>query len=131
MKKGSGSALISLLILAGLSFAGAQDTSPPSCLQDGDTISRPGENHVKPPQLVSRAGDAAHAHDKNSRVQLSLELVLNSEGRICETRILRASDAGIAKRVADNVRNSFKFKPATLDGKPVAVRFVMNFDLHD
>ena len=104
------------------------ETAEQPCLAAGETVYHPGEDHVKPPELHrERLGpDNKGRIRPNSRV--SLELTVNSIGNICEVRALKAPSREEAQAVAEYVADNFRFKPATRRGKPVAVRFQVQFD---
>jgi Gram-negative bacterial TonB protein C-terminal len=122
--------IISVLLFAA-SLTTAQEGNPTKsepCVAPGETIYQPGTDHVKPPQLVAQQKKGSASAP--SRTQVDLELLLNSQGAVCEVRIVRTSSVEVAKTVADNVAHNFKFKPATRYKKPVAVKMLMHFDLH-
>jgi hypothetical protein len=52
----------------------------------------------------------------------------NSEGRVCEARVLNATDRLSATKTANFILEHWKFRPAMRQGKAVAVRFTMNFN---
>ena len=116
------------------SLAAAQEGNSPKhepCFAPGETIYEPGIDHVKPPELLQqqRKGSAPDP----SRRQVTLQLLLNSQGVVCEVRILRmtSAKAEAAKQLANNVAQNSKFKPATRYNKPVAVKMLMNFNLEE
>lgn len=113
------------------SFVAAQEGNPPKpepCVAAGETIYQPGIDHVEPPELIpqKKKGSALGP----SRTQVTLQVLLNSQGIVCDVRISRTTDAEAAKTIANDVAQNFKFKPATRYKKPVAVKMTMNFDLH-
>jgi TonB family protein len=60
---------------------------------------------------------------------MSLELLINVEGRVCETRVVNASDRLAAQKTAKFITEHWTFKPATEQGNAVAVRFTMRFNM--
>jgi Gram-negative bacterial TonB protein C-terminal len=124
--------MIFSILLFAASLAAAQEGNPPKsepCVAPGETIYQPGIDHVKPPELIPE-------HKKGnepspSRRQVTLEVLLNSQGAVCEVHIMRTSNVENAKKVADDVAQNFKFKPATRYNKAVAVKMLMNFNLHE
>jgi len=58
-----------------------------------------------------------------------LEIVVNSEGRLCQVHLRKASDNAAGMQLATYIAEHWKFKPATLDGKAVAVKIIVNFNL--
>jgi hypothetical protein len=112
---------------SGLAQNGAQSTEQP-CIAKDETIYTPGEDHVKLPALRrERIGP-----DNKGRIRpnshVALELTVNASGDICEVRALKAPSREEATAVAEYVADSFRFKPATRNGKPVAVRFQVLFN---
>jgi hypothetical protein len=108
--------------------ASAQSSDVP-CIEKGETVYRPGEQKVVPPQLQQ---DHADDSSKKVKVHAQLELLLSSEGRICEIHILHSDNRDAAQSIQDFVGKHWHFKPATRNGEPVAVRMQINFNLgHD
>jgi hypothetical protein len=58
---------------------------------------------------------------------LTLEVLVNSEGRVCTVRVLSADDPSHAQEFAAYIMTHCTFKPATRRGKPVAVKFPISF----
>jgi len=58
-----------------------------------------------------------------------LEIVVNSEGRLCEVHLRKASDNAAGMQLATYIAGHWKFKPATLDGRAVSVKIIVNFNL--
>jgi hypothetical protein len=116
-----------LLIFALLvTVALAQDPKPSAmpCVADSETVYAPGERGIKPPQpLPSNKAKGA----PEVQGQMSFELLVNSEGSVCEVKILQSKDRLSAYKVAKYIEDDWKFEPATKEGKPVAVRFRVNF----
>jgi hypothetical protein len=100
------------------------------CIAKGETVYRPGEQKVVPPKLQQdREEDDS---SKKFKVRAQLELIVNSQGRICEIHILRSDNRDATKSIEEFVGKHWHFKPATRDGEPVAVRMQVNFNLgHD
>jgi hypothetical protein len=105
----------------------AQENQPPvkpPCIAADEPIYRPGVDGVKPPQPQPDK-NAKGAPDM--RGPFSVELLVNSEGHICEARVLNAKDPLPAAKAASYISEHWTFKPATREGKPVAVKFMINF----
>jgi len=122
------------LFLFAASLAAAQEGNPPKpepCLAPGETIYEPGVDHVKPPELIQQQRKGSSPDP--SRRQVTLQLLLNSHGVVCEVRILRMTNVKVeaAKKLANNVAENSKFKPAVRYNKPVAVKMLMNFNLEE
>lgn len=115
-----------LIALPCLSHLFAQE-SPRSnntpCIASSEAVYRPGVEGVKPPQPQPNKKDKTAP---DLRGPLSLELLVNSEGRVCDARVLTAKDRLSAEKAAKYISENWTFKPATKEGKPVAVKFTMN-----
>jgi len=104
-----------------------QSREKPPCVAAGEPIYRPGENGVKPPQplLPDKSAKSAPA----VRGPLSVELLVNSDGHVCGVRVLSAKDPSAARAFTEYISEHWTFKPATRQGKPVAVKFRLNWNL--
>jgi hypothetical protein len=117
-----------LLAIMIYSFAVAaqenQTATKPLCVAADEHIYTAGVDGVKPPQ-PQQAKNATDAPDM--RGPFSLELVVNSEGRVCDARVLNAKDQLSAKKAAEYISEHWTFKPATRQGKSVAVKLTLNW----
>jgi Gram-negative bacterial TonB protein C-terminal len=95
-----------------------------SCIAPDEYIYRPGTDGVTPPQTQPSKKDKG---GPDLRSPFSLEVLINSEGHVCDTRVLSAKDSLSAEKAAKYISEHWTFKPATKQGKPVAVRFIINF----
>ena len=107
-------------------FAAAQEQSAPSgeCIAREEPIYHAEKDKVKPPKLETKQEEQS---PPQIRGNTWLELLVNSEGRLCEVHILKTTDHDAAVQIAAYVAKHWKFKPAIHDGKPVAVVFRSNF----
>ena len=122
-------AWIAVAVVTSCSALG-QDAPKPAeepCIAKDETIYRPGEDHVKPPQIRQERKGPDNKGEIRPNSRVSLELIVNSSGDICEVRALNAPSREEARVVAEYVADNFRFKPATRNGKPVAVRFQVLF----
>ncbi|HEX3322694.1 MAG TPA: energy transducer TonB [Terriglobales bacterium] len=106
----------------------AQDSKPaekPSCIATTETVYQPGKDGVQPPQPPS---PLKSKNVPTVRGPVSLELLINSEGRPCEVHVVSARDTSNAAALAEYISEHWTFKPATRKGKAVAVRFLMNWN---
>lgn len=101
-------------------------TSKPSCIAADEPIYRIGRD-VKPPQPHPDKNEKSELDIRGS-ISMTLVLLVNSEGRICEVRIVNAVDRLSAQKAANFMLEHLAFKPATRQGKPVAVRFSLTID---
>lgn len=78
--------------------------------------------NVVPPELVH--GPQPRCPSSARRARLSgvviLEVVVDRDGRVADSRVLREPGLGTGE-AALTVVDSWRFRPATLDGRPVAV----------
>lgn len=118
--------LAPLAILTCLSMLSAQENPTSAnapCIAPDAIVYLPGPGDgVKPPLPDSRAKGAR----LSLRSSVSLEVLLNSEGRVCNVRVLSANDKLSAEKARRDIFKNWRFKPATKDGKPVAVKLTIN-----
>ena len=105
----------------------AQETptsTKPPCIQAGESVYQPGSDGVHPPQPTPNQNDKTAP---DIRGPFSIELLVNSAGRVCDARVLNAKDRLSAEKAAQYISEHWTFRPGTRQGKPVAVKFVMNW----
>ena len=102
--------------------------APPSAKRVGD------DPNMKPPVAMTRVEPVYPAEAKANRISgiVILELVIKEDGTVGEARVLKPLPYGLDQAAVDAVRQ-WQFKPATIDGKPVAVVFniTINFKLDE
>ena len=122
-------AIFVVLTVAVFSTLSAPHQSPvpasPPCIAADEPVYSPGTDGVVPPQL-QQDKNAKNASDLKGT--FSLELVVSSEGRVCQVRVLTATDKASARKAPEYIAQHWKFKPAVRQGKPVAVKFTANFN---
>ena len=101
-----------------------QPAASQECVARGEPIYHAEKDKVKPPKLETKQEEQS---PPQIRGNTWLELLVNSEGRLCEVHILKTTDHDDALQIAAYVAKHWKFKPAIHDGKPVAVFFRSNF----
>jgi protein TonB len=81
---------------------------------------------VTPPQVVSRASPEYTEAARRARVNgiVILEAVVDKQGDVVRTRVLKGLPMGLDQAAVDAV-TQWKFSPATRNGKPVAVYFIL------
>jgi hypothetical protein len=124
--------ILVLTLLLARCLAGAQESNlakSEPCVAPGEKIYQPGIDHVKPPEFMSVPKKVSEP--PSTRRQVTLEVLLNSHGTICEVHIMRSTNVENSRKVAENVAQNSKFNPATRYGKPVAIKFLMNFNLKE
>ena len=122
------SAFVALLgVLTCLTPVAAQENPPSAistCLAVNERVYQPGADGVKPPQPQPSAMDKTAP---NIRGPFSIELLVNSEGRVCRGRVLNAKDQFAAEKAAKYILEHWTFKPAMKQGNAVAVKFTTIF----
>jgi hypothetical protein len=84
----------------------------------------PGKGQVKAPKLETSQAEQVPLQMKGITW---LELLVNSEGRLCEVHVVKTTDHDSAAQIATYVSKHWRFKPAIRDGKPVSVIVLSNF----
>ena len=104
----------------------SQESSPPSkppCIAADEAVYNMGGD-VKPAQpQPDRKANAPEI-----RGSMIVEVLVNAEGQVCDAKVKTSTDRLSAEKTAKFIREHWTFKPATKDGKPVAVRFTMTFN---
>jgi TonB family protein len=121
-------AALCLIALACLAHLFAQENPTANnipCISSSEAVYKPGVDGVKPPQPQPSKRDRTAP---DLRGPASLELLVNSEGSVCNARVLTAKDKLSAQKSAKYISENWTFKPAMKQGKPVAVKFTMNFN---
>jgi TonB family protein len=87
---------------------------------------------IEPPRLISRVQPKYPEGARLARVQgvVILEAVIDARGEVMNLRVLKGLPLGLDAAAVEAVKQ-WKFAPATLHGKPVAVYYVLtvNFKL--
>jgi TonB family protein len=123
----SGTLVLLIVLLSSVIPVAAQQNpegSKSSCVAADEPIYGVGGD-VKPPEPHP---DKNARNPPDIRGSMSLELLVNSEGRVCEARVLNATDRLSATKTANFILEHWRFRPAMRQGKAVAVRFTMNFN---
>ncbi len=106
-----------------LNAQSAETTKP--CIAADETIYAPGVDGVTPPQPLKPATEKSKEAPKIRGFQ-SFEMVVNSEGRVCNVKIVYTTNQESTKKLAWYIAENWVFKPAERNGKPVAVRLQLN-----
>jgi TonB family protein len=90
---------------------------------------------VTPPELLSRGTGPAYTEEaRRARVQgvVIVEVIIDERGAVTSARVLKGLPMGLDAKALEMVR-TWRYKPATFEGKPVAVylNLTVNFALED
>lgn len=123
-------AIATILLFLGSGVAAAPVQDPPPAagapLRVDGAVTRPEKISGEPPVYTEEA--------RRARVQGTVitEAIIDERGDVVNVRVLKGLPMGLDQAAADAVR-TWKFKPATLEGKPVKVYYVLtvNFKVDD
>ena len=89
----------------------------------GGSVTRPEKISGDPPQYTEMA--------RKARIMgvVIVEVVIDEEGNVTQPRVLKGLPMGLDKAAVDAVQ-TWKFKPSTLDGKPVPVYYILTVNFH-
>jgi TonB family protein len=107
-------------------FAQQGQSETTACVAADERIYEPGVGGVKPPEIQK---DEDWKHTPGADGPFSVELLLNSDGRVCRARLLAAKNRAAAAKSAQYISERWKFKPAIRQGKSVAVTIRINFNI--
>jgi protein TonB len=112
-------------------FADIPDAPPgPGAFGSGSALEIGGD--IVPPVKVLSPQPGYTEEARQARVQgvVILQAIIDTVGNVTEVRVLKGLPEGLAESAVTTVR-TWKFKPATLEGKPVPVyyNFTINFSL--
>lgn len=81
---------------------------------------------VQPPKVLRRVDPVypSSMHDMEIQGIGIFEVVLNEQGRVCSIRVLRGLLPKIDQAIVEAIRQ-WTFRPASRNGKPVAVAYVV------
>jgi len=113
--------LLLLVALGGCASDGAGQTPLPASYDAIPLFEAGGP--ITAPRVVSRVAPATprEFRDKHSAATATIEAVVDESGRVVDVRFMEGHPEW-AQHLMQAVRR-WRFEPATLDGKPVAVRF--------
>lgn len=115
-----------VLVVAGVVGQTNPQSAARPCVAKDEVVHKAGESKLKPPKLDIYP---AEQMPENIKGQFAFGVLVNSEGRVCDVQVLKASDKTAGARAAKHIADHWKFKPGSLDGKAVAVDIIVNFDL--
>lgn len=115
----AGMIMISILLLGSTGFAAtAAERAEIPRFEPGLGISEPMAMELVHPTFTEEALAAG------VRGAMVLDLVIGADGAVVEAKPLRNLAHGMTERTVEAV-SAWRFKPATRDGKPLAVRYKM------
>lgn len=89
---------------------------------------------ISPPTRLESPPPEYPEEAREEKVQgvVVLEVVIDSAGHVADTQVIRDAPAGLTEAAVEAVRQ-WQFEPARLDGRPVAVQYVLTikFSLDD
>ncbi|HKO56569.1 MAG TPA: TonB family protein [Thermoanaerobaculia bacterium] len=109
------------LILAGCASAPTNPAVP--TVDSGELVAAP--------EAVSRANPAYPDVDRRAKVEgdVEVEVVIDEQGNVAETRVLRAPSRTLGEAVREAV-TQWRFTPSQLNGRPVRVVFPVVVKMH-
>lgn len=112
----------------------AQDSSV--CIAKGEKVFYSNEKGLKHaenlPNATGGEGDSPKVEAGKrgpTKFQATLEVVPSSAGRVCDVRNISTSNRDFAAEAAKYAKEHWRFAPATLDGKPVPVRIIVELNV--
>ncbi|HEX9156539.1 MAG TPA: energy transducer TonB, partial [Syntrophales bacterium] len=113
----------------GLVFVRAQDKPAPAgqgqAPRSSDDVTLDiSDKRVTPPKVLDQTIPSYTEEALSRRIQgiVLLECIIRTNGRATDFRLLRRLGSGLDEAAIREIRDSWKFTPATLKGKPVSVR---------
>lgn len=116
--------ILRIILILVLPVASQENPTRPPCVAPDETIYGMGGD-VKPPQPQP---DKKAKNPPEIQGSMLLEVLVNSGGRVCSVRIVNATDRLSAQKNANFIQDHWTFKPATKQGKAVAVKLQMTFN---
>jgi TonB family protein len=124
---------LALLLTLQLAASGGKPLPPLQCVDGHGKVAVPARaihrvgGEVTQPVVAERV---AADLDPQRRVYgfVIVEAVISREGRVCATRVLKGDEEVARAVVAALVQ--WRFEPATLHGKPVAVYYTLTANFH-
>jgi TonB family protein len=95
-------------------------------MQFEDTVYSVGDS-VKPPQVLQQPMPSYTEKARDARIEgvVIVSAVIQKDGSVGQIKILRGLGYGLDENVIDTISKQWKFKPGTLNDRPVNVSVVM------
>ena len=124
------SAIVATLLLA-VSCAGVQTQEKSICVNDDGKIAYVGQGVTTPRLLSSKSqGSGSPLKGKHRQETVSFDLIIGSDGQVCDARIFRSSTKDTEfNDAALTAVKELKFDPARKKDKPVAVQVILELNL--
>lgn len=96
---------------------------PLAALQGERKVFPSKDEGVTPPTVIEKTEPKYTPEAKDSKIQgtVKLTIVIEADGAVSEATVKQSLDSGLDKNAVEALK-TWKFKPATKDGKPVASR---------
>lgn len=121
-------ALFSIVLMAGAQDNPARSSSSSASENSGEAIYRVG-GAVKAPQVISspQPNYPRDARKGHAAGPIIVTLIVGSDGRVHDVKIERGISPELDQAAVEAVE-TWKFHPATKQGKPVSVQIATEFD---
>jgi len=98
-----------------------------------ETIYTPGEDGVTMPEILKQTTPGYTQEAIEARIQgvIYLQAVIRKSGRVDSFKVLRGLGYGLPEKAVQEIASNWRFRPGTLEGKPVDVlaRIEVQFNL--
>ena len=100
-------------------------TNRPPCATPPQAVSAPSPEVAQPPGGTGKK----QASEKGKKGVSVLSMIVEPDGSTSHIRIVKPVGYGLDEKAIEAVK-TWKFKPATLNGKPVAVQIAVEIKFH-
>jgi TonB family protein len=115
------SAMTLMLVGSALLAQDAAEKSPDTVYEVGNGVTAPKAIYQPDPQYNERA------RKKKINGTVIVAMIVTAEGKVRDLKVIKSLDKGLDKQAIAAV-STWKFEPATKDGKPVAVHLPVEVD---
>jgi protein TonB len=116
-----GSFVVFLFSGSGLLAQDSTDKTSEAVYEIGDGVTAPKPVYTPDPEYAERA------RRKKIHGAVLLEMIVTAEGGVRDLKVMKSLDPGLDKQAIAAVR-TWRFEPATKDGKPVAAHLKTEVD---
>jgi len=116
------------LLMLGAGVVMAQDTGQP---QKDNTKPLELTDDITPPKLLEVAMPTYTENAKKKKIEgtVVVSIVVNTKGDVTDAKVVKSLDPELDQSALVAVK-MWRYKPATKDDEPVAVRMDVNLDFH-